>query len=65
MIEPPSCQQSRPGDFLAIGLLNCDEILDKDDDDENWADPGSQSGGRSRPSDGNNNDDVEGEEEDM
>jgi hypothetical protein len=62
-IEPPSCQQYKPGDFLAVRPLNWDEIIDEDDDDENWADPGVPSGGRSRPGDGNDNDDGEGEED--
>jgi len=35
--------------------------MDKDDDDEHWADPGGPSGGMSRPGDGNDNDDTEGE----
>jgi len=60
--EPPSCQQYKPGDFLAVGPLNWDEIIDEDGDDENWADPGGSSGGRSCPGDGNDNDDSEGEE---
>jgi len=63
MIEPPSCRQYKPGDFLTIRPLNWDEIINEDDDDENWVDPGAPSGGRSRPSDGNDNDDSEGEED--
>jgi len=62
-IEPPSCRQYKPGDFLGIRPLNWDEIIDEDDDDDNWADSGAPSGGRSRPSDGNDNDDSEGEED--
>ena len=62
-IEPPSCRQYKPGDFLAVRPLNWDEIIDEDDDDENWADPGAPSGGRSRPGDGNENDDGESEED--
>jgi len=62
-IEPPSCQQYEPGDFLAVGPLNWDEIIDEDDDDENWADPGAPSGGRCHPGDDNDNDDGEGEED--
>jgi len=62
-IELPSCRQYKPGDFLAVRPLNWDEIIDKDDDDENWADPGGPSGGRSRPGDDNDNDDGEGEED--
>jgi len=62
-IEPPICRKYKPGDFLAVKPLNWDEILDEDDDDENWADPGGPSGGRSRPGDGNDNDDVEGDED--
>jgi hypothetical protein len=61
-IEPPSCRQYKPGDVLAVRPLDCDKIIDQNDDDENWADPGALSGGRSNPSDGNENDDGEGEE---
>jgi len=38
-------------------------IIDEDDDDENWADPGALSSGRSPPGDGNGNDNGEGEED--
>jgi len=62
-IEPPSCRHYKPGDFLAVRPLNWDEIIDENDDDENWADPGVPSGGRSRPGDGNDNDNGEGEED--
>ena len=62
-IEPPSCRQYKPGDFLAVRPLNWDDIIDKDDDDKNWADPGALSVGRSRPEDGNDNDNGEGEED--
>jgi len=62
-IEPPSCRQYKPGDFLAVRPLNRDEIFDEDDDDEDWADPGAPSGGRSRPGDGNDNDNSEGEDD--
>jgi hypothetical protein len=62
-IEPPSCRQYKPGDFLAIRPLNWDEMIDEDDDDENWADPGAPSGGRSRPGDGHDNDNGEGKED--
>jgi hypothetical protein len=62
-IEPPSCRQYKPGDFLAVRPLNWDEIIDEDDDDDNWADPGAPSGGRSRPGDGNDNDNGESEED--
>jgi len=58
-IEPPCCRQYKPGDFLALRPLNWDEIIDEDDDDDNWVDPGAPSGGRSRPGDGNDNDDGE------
>jgi hypothetical protein len=63
MIESPSCRQYKPGDFVAIGPQNLDEIIDEDDDDENWANPGGLSGGRSRPGNDNGNDDCEGEED--
>jgi hypothetical protein len=62
-IDLPSCWQYKPGDFLAITPLNWEEIIDEDVDDENWADPGALSGGRSRPGDGNDNDNGQGEED--
>jgi len=62
-IEPPSCQQYKSGNFLAVWPLNCDEIIDEDDDDENLADAGAPSGGSSCPSHGNDTDDAEGEED--
>jgi len=62
-IEPPSCWQYKPGDFLADRPLNWDVIIAEDDDDDNWADPSAPSGGRSRPGDGNDNDDGESEED--
>jgi len=37
--------------------------MDEEDDDENWADRGALSGGRSHPSDGNDNDNGECEED--
>jgi hypothetical protein len=43
-IEPPSCRQYTAGEFLAVRLLNWDEIIDEDDDDDNMADPGGPSG---------------------
>jgi len=61
--EPPSCRRYKPGDFLAVRPLNWDEIIDEDDDDDNWADPGVPSGGRSRPGDGNDNEDCESVED--
>jgi len=63
-IEPQSCRQYKPGDLLAVKPLNSDEIINEDDDDENWVDPGAPSGGWSHP--GHDNDDDHGEgEEDM
>jgi hypothetical protein len=43
--------------------LNWDEIIDKDDDEEIWADPRVPSGGRCHPGDGKDNDNVKGEED--
>jgi hypothetical protein len=63
MIQPPRCRQYQPGDFLAVRPLNWDEIIDEDDDDENKADLGTPSGGKSSPGDGNDNDNGEGEED--
>jgi len=62
-IEPPDIRQYTPGGFLAIRPLNCDEIIDEDDDDETWADPGAPSSGRSRPVNGNDKDDSKGEDD--
>jgi len=62
-IEPPSCRRYKPSSFLAVRPLNWDEIIDKDDDDENWADPGAPSSGRSRPGDDNETDNGEVEED--
>jgi len=62
-IEPPSCWRYKPGDFLAVRPLNWDEIFDDDDEDDNWADPGAPSGGKSHPGDFNDNDNGEGEED--
>jgi hypothetical protein len=55
-IEPPSCLQYKPDHFLAVRPLYWDEIIDSDDNDDNWADAGAPSGGRSCPGDGNGND---------
>jgi hypothetical protein len=62
-LEPPSCRQYKPGDFLAGKPLNWDEIIGEDDHDDNWVDPSAPSGGRSRPGDCNYNDDGESEED--
>jgi hypothetical protein len=62
-IELPSCRQYNPGDVLAGRPLNWDEIIDKEDDGDNCADPGVLSGGRCRPGNGNGNDDGESEED--
>ena len=34
-IEPPSCRQYKPGDYLSIRPLHWDGIIDEDDDVEN------------------------------
>jgi hypothetical protein len=62
-IELPSCWQYKPGDSLAVTPLNWDGIIDEGDDDDNWADPGAPSGGRSLLGDGNENDDCKSEED--
>ena len=61
-IEPPSCRQYKPGDFLAVRPLNHEEIIDEDDD-ENWAHTRAPSGGRSCPGHDTDNDNSEGEED--
>jgi len=65
MIEPQGCWQSKLGDILAVRPLNWKEIIDEDDDDENKADPGALSRGKSHPGYGNHNDNGKVEEEDM
>jgi hypothetical protein len=62
-IEPTCCRQYKQGNFLAVRPLNWDVIIEEDDNDENWVDAAGLSGGRSHPSDANNNDDSEGEED--
>jgi hypothetical protein len=62
-IEHLSGPQYIPGDILTVRILTWDEKIAKDDDDENWVDPGAPSGGKGRPSHGNYNDDSEGEED--
>jgi hypothetical protein len=62
-IEPSSCWQYKPGDFLEIGPLNWDEIVDEDDHEKRWADRGSPSGGQSNPPDGNHNENGKGYED--
>jgi hypothetical protein len=62
-IEQPGCRQYKPSDFLVVRPLNWDEIINEDDDEENWADTGVQSSRRSCRGDGNNNDDGESEED--
>jgi len=62
-IEAPSCPQYKAGNFLGVTQLNRDEIIDEDDDDGNWLDVRALSGGKSRPSDGNDNDDGDSKED--
>jgi hypothetical protein len=61
-IKPPYCWQYKPGDFLVVRPLNSNEIIDKEDDIDNWADPGAPSDWRIRPSDGNYYEDGQGED---
>jgi len=49
--------------LLAVRALNCDDIIEEDDDVEDWADPVGPYGGRSGSGDGNDNYNGEGEEE--
>jgi hypothetical protein len=62
-IEPPTCRQYKRGDSLSVRQINWNEIIDKDDDDENWADPRAPSGARSHSSDENDNNDIQNEED--
>jgi hypothetical protein len=43
--------------------MNWDDILDEENNDENWVDSGAPSSGRSRPGDVNDHDDGEDEED--
>jgi hypothetical protein len=61
IIQPPSCRHYKPGEFLAIQPLKWDEIIDEVNDIENLAVPGTPNGGSSRPGDGTDSDDAEGE----
>jgi len=62
-IDPPSCQQYKPGAVLAARPQHWDGIIDEDDDDDNCGVPTAPSGGRRRPGNGNDNGDGEGEED--
>jgi hypothetical protein len=59
-IDRTSCGRYKLENILVVTPLNGDEIFDEENDDENWADPGALSGGRSRRRDGNDTDDSEG-----
>jgi len=59
-IEPPTCRQYKPGDFLVVRPLSSHGMINKDGDNENWADPGAPSCGQSRPGDGKDNNDRKG-----
>jgi len=63
MIEPPSRWRYKQGHLLAVRPLSWYEIIDEDDDDENWPNPRAPSGGRSHPTDDNDNENGEGEED--
>jgi len=62
-IEPPSCRHYQPGNFLAVRPPNWDEIIDEDDDEENWVDPAAPCSAKYRHDNDNDNDDGEGEED--
>jgi hypothetical protein len=51
MSVPPWCRLYKPGDFLGVRPVNWNEVINKDDDNDNKVDSGVQSGGRSRPGD--------------
>ena len=40
MVELPCGEWYKPDDFLAVRSLNWNEVIDKDDDEKNWADTG-------------------------
>jgi hypothetical protein len=52
-IQSAWCRQYKLGDFVAVGPLNWDEIIDDDDDNKDCTDPGVPKGRMSRPRDGN------------
>jgi hypothetical protein len=61
-IEQARCSQYKPSDILEIGPLNQTDRIHEDEDDQDWADPGQPSGGKSHPGDDNNDDNSKGEE---
>jgi hypothetical protein len=63
MIEPPSCRQYKPADFLHVRPLNCDDIINVNDTDDNWADPVGASARLICAGDSSDNDDSDGEED--
>jgi hypothetical protein len=62
-VERPTCWQYKPGDFLAVSLLNLDETIEVEDRDDNWGDPGASTDRRSHSIDANDIDNGEGEED--
>jgi len=58
-VEGPCCQQSKPGDILAVGPLDWDEIIEEDYDNENGVGPGPWNHGRSGGRDDKVNDGSE------
>jgi hypothetical protein len=61
-IETQICQKYKPGDFREVRPLNWDEIIEQDDDDDSWADPGAPSCRSMRPGYGNDIEVGESEE---
>jgi len=62
-IGPQSCRQYKPGNILAVRPLNWDEIIEEDNDNKNWVDPGGPSSGRSHPHNGDYDHEGEGEQD--
>jgi hypothetical protein len=62
-IMPPNCQQYKPGNFLAVRPQKWDEKIDEEDDEKNRVDSVVPSGERSRPVDGNDKDNGNGEKD--
>jgi hypothetical protein len=61
-IEPPSSREYKPADFLGVRPLNWDEIINENQDGENWAHPGALSIEWGSPGNDNQNDNGASEE---
>jgi hypothetical protein len=59
--ELPSSQRYKEGNILAVIPMNSDDIINNDDEDGHWADPGGWSDAQRCPGEDKHTDDSEGE----